>query len=91
VAAAIGVAFVVWALRKREWGYATFMGSLLATLLVSTWYFSVPRMLLTMFPITLLVAGWSRDRTPRHEAVLIGSAVICAVGVIVFTQGAWFY
>jgi hypothetical protein len=91
VAAALGIAFVVWAVRKREWGYAAFMGSLLATLLVSTWYFSIPRMLLTMFPITLLLAAWSRDRGSRHEAVLVGSAVACCLGVIVFTQGAWFY
>jgi Gpi18-like mannosyltransferase len=91
VAAIVGIALVVWAARKREWGYATFMGSLLATLLVSTWYFSIPRMLLTMFPITLLLAGWTRARTGRHEAVLVGSAATCALGVIVFTQGAWFY
>lgn len=91
LAAAIGIAFVVWAMRKREWGYAAFMGSLLATLLVSTWYFSIPRMLLAMFPITLFLAAWSRDRPARHEAVLLGSAAVCALGVIVFTQGAWFY
>jgi Gpi18-like mannosyltransferase len=91
LAAMVGIAVVVWAVRKKEWGYAAFMGSLLATLLVSTWYFSIPRMLLTMFPITLFLAAWSRDRNPRHEALLVGSAVTCALGVIVFTQGAWFY
>jgi hypothetical protein len=91
VAAAIGVAFVVWAIKKKEWGYATFMGTLLATLLVSTWYFSIPRMLLTMFPITLFVAAWTRGRDGRHEVVLLGSAAICVLGVIAFTQGAWFY
>lgn len=91
VAAALGIAFVVWAVRKKEWGYATFMGTFLATLLVSTWYFSIPRMLLTMFPIALFLAAWTRGRDDRHEAVLLGSAALCVMGVIVFTQGGWFY
>lgn len=91
VAAVAGIGFVVWAVRKKEWGYATFMGTLLITLLVSTWYFSIPRMLLTMFPITLFLAGWTKALNTRFELLLAGFAVTSALGVIVFTQGAWFY
>ena len=91
VAALLGIGAVVWAALKKEWGYATFMGTLMVTLLVSTWYFSIPRMLLSMFPITLLLAAWTEARESRFELVLAGFAVTCALGVIVFTQGAWFY
>ena len=91
LAALAGIGFVVWAARKKEWGYVTFMGTLMITLLVSTWYFSIPRMLLTMFPITLLLAGWTKAREGRFELLLAGFAATCALGVIVFTQGAWFY
>ena len=55
-AAAIGLAFTAWAVSRRLWGYAAFMGTTLVTLLVSTHYFSVPRALLSLFPIVLLIA-----------------------------------
>lgn len=91
VAAVIGVALVVWALAVREWGYAVYMGTAMAALMTSTWYFSIPRMLLTFFPGMLLLARYTMRRAGRHEIVLVVMAPVAALGVVVFTQGAWFY
>ncbi|MEA2508953.1 MAG: hypothetical protein QOG21_1035 [Actinomycetota bacterium] len=91
LAAAVGVAFVIWALIKRQWGFAAFMGAMMASVLASSWYFSIPRMLLSLFPIPLLLAGFSRRSETRHEIVLLVIAPLAILGVIVYTRGAWFY
>jgi hypothetical protein len=91
VAAVIGVALVVWALAVREWGYAAYMGAAMAALMTSTWYFSIPRMLLTFFPAVLLLTRYTMRRAGRHEIALAVLAPVACLGVIVFTQGAWFY
>jgi hypothetical protein len=91
IAALVGVSFVGWALRKREWGYAAYMGSLLLVLLTSTEYFSIPRILLTFFPAFVFLAE-ATLRTPRlHELYLLGTTVIASLGVVVYTRGAWFF
>lgn len=90
-AALVGVLTVALLVLRREWGYATFTGGLLAVLLVSTWYYSIPRVLLTFFPIPLLLAGWTARHPRRHDLVLVGSAAAATVGVVVFTQGRWFF
>ena len=90
-AVALGALAVVWALIKREWGYAGFMGTLLVALASSSIYLSVPRMLLSMFPIVLFVAEWSERDTRRHETVLLAFTSIAMLGVVAFTRQAWFY
>jgi hypothetical protein len=82
---------VAWALVKREWGYATFMGSMLAVLLSSSWYYSIPRMLLSFFPVMVFLAQWSRGSDTRHETILLATVPIATMGAILFTQGIWFY
>jgi len=91
IAAAVGVGLVIWALVKREWGYAGFMGSMMVALLTSTWYFSIPRMLLTMFPAVLVLVELTARRPIRHELAIAVMAPVAALGVLVFTRGAWFY
>jgi hypothetical protein len=90
VAAAIGLGLVAWAASRREWGYAVFMASIMAALLTSTWYFSIPRMLLSMFPAVLLLASLT-ESPRRHEAALLVLAPVAAIGVVVYTQGAWWF
>jgi hypothetical protein len=90
LAAAVGVALVAWALVKREWGYGVFMGSMMAALLTSTWYFSIPRMLLTMFPVVLVLASITKS-PGRHELAIALVAPVAALGVVVYTRGAWFF
>lgn len=91
VAAVAGLAATAWAVAKREWGYAGFMGSMLLVLITSTWYYSIPRMLLTMFPIVIFLSGATRDRPRAHEWLLVALAPLATLGVIVYTRGAWFY
>jgi len=91
VAVALGFLAVLWALMKREWGYAGFMGALLTFFVTSTMYLSVPRMLLSMFPIVLFLAEWTGRDTRRHETVLLVFAAIAMLGVVAFTRQAWFY
>jgi Mannosyltransferase (PIG-V) len=91
VSVALGFVAVIWALIKREWGYAGYMGGLLVFLVTSSIYLSVPRMLLSMFPIVLFLAGWSGRDSRRHETVLLVFAAIAMLGVVAFTRQAWFY
>lgn len=91
VAALLGIACTVWAAKRREWGYALYMGSLLGVLMVSTWYFSIPRMLLSLFPIPILLASAARRHEARHEVILVASGAAAVLGTIMFTQGAWFF
>lgn len=91
VAAVIGVGIVVWAALKREWGYAGYIGATIASLLLSTWYFSIPRMLLSLFPVVLFLAEATGAHPTRHELTLVMFAPLATLGVVVFTQGAWFY
>jgi hypothetical protein len=92
-AAALGILFTVLAARRREWGYAVFMGSLMAVLLVDgPTYLSLPRMLLTLFPIPLLLAGITQGRPLLHQVILTVFAALATFGVLVYTGGtAWFY
>ncbi|HVL63902.1 MAG TPA: mannosyltransferase family protein [Actinomycetota bacterium] len=91
LAAGAGVALVLWALSRREWGYAAFMGTTLASLMTSTWYFSVPRMLLSFFPAALFLAAASARDERLHESILVWFVALSALGVVVFTRSAWFY
>ena len=91
LAAIIGLAVVVWALLKAEWGYAAYMGSGLAALITSSWYYSIPRMLLTWFPIMLFLVEFARRRSDRHEMVILALAPIAGLGVILFTHNIWFF
>jgi hypothetical protein len=91
LAAFAGVAATVWAFLKREWGYGAYMATTMGALITSTWYFSIPRMLLGLFPIVLFVTEATRGRQWAHEAVLVVLAPLATLGVIVFTQNYWFY
>jgi Gpi18-like mannosyltransferase len=91
LAAAIALGVVGWAISNREWGYALFCGSLVATLLTGPFFWSVPRSLLQMFPTVLMLVEVSRRQPARHEWILVGLASIATLGVIVYTAGNWFY
>jgi len=91
LAALVGLFFVAWALRRREWGYGVYMFATLAVLMTSSWYFSIPRMLLSLFPIPILLAHFTHDRPERHQNVILITAPLAVLGVIVFTRGMWFY
>ena len=91
LAAIVGLAFTAWAFRRREYGYGVYMLVTLGVLMTSTWYFSIPRMLLSLFPIPILLAHYTQDNPERHQNVVMVAAPLATLGVIVFTQGKWFF
>ncbi len=91
VAALVGVLLIAVLVRQREWGYATFAGTTMAVMLTSSWYYSIPRILLTLFPLVIVLARWTGRRPARHDAVLAASAILATLGVLTFTRGAWFF
>ena len=91
LAAVVGVLFVAWAIRKKEWGYAAYMGSVLLVLLTSTEYFSIPRILLTFFPVAVFMSSATLRRPALHDVYLPLSTTAAAVGVVVYTRGSWFF
>jgi hypothetical protein len=90
-AAVVGLVFVGWAIAHKEWGYATYMGAAMLALMTSTEYFSIPRILLTFFPVMIFTASATKERRGLHEALIAASATIAALGVIVYTRGSWFF
>ncbi|MFN2555410.1 MAG: hypothetical protein ABR592_00820 [Nitriliruptorales bacterium] len=90
IAVVAATAIIVVYLRRREWGYVGFMGGTLAGYATSGFYFATPRMLLTFFPIVILMAEATRSER-SHNVVLLIMAPVAAVGVIVFTHGLWFF
>jgi hypothetical protein len=91
IAVGAGLMVVIWAIARREWGYAAYMGSLLAALMTSVWYLSVPRILLTFFPGLVFLADATQRRPLRHEAVLVVFTLLATLGVVVYTSHSWFY
>jgi hypothetical protein len=91
LAAAIGCLLVILALRKREWGYATFMGTTMAVLVTSSWYYSIPRMLLSLFPIVLFLAARTERRPQEHQWWLTATTAVATLGVTVFANYLWFF
>lgn len=90
VAAGAGVVGVVWAGVRRDWPAVAMLAPFWALLLSSSWYYSLPRLLLTFFPVLLYVAEWTGTGR-RHETVLLTIAPLATFGVIMFTQGVWFF
>jgi hypothetical protein len=92
-AALVGSASTIWALRRREWGYAAYMGTAMAVIIMSgPTLLSVPRMLLSLFPIPILLSHWSEDRPLRAYAILLVVFPIATLGVLIYALGtAWFY
>ena len=69
----------------------SYLAPMAAVLLTSTWYFSLPRMLLAVVPLFLYLADWSARGRWRHEAVLLASLPLATLGVASFVRGAWWF
>ena len=50
LAALAGLLLTLWAALRKEWGYTAYMGLFMVSLMMSSWYFSIPRMLLVVLP-----------------------------------------
>ena len=90
-AAVIGLVFTGWLLVRREWGYAVFVGATMSALLTSGYYLSIPRLLVTFFPIMLLLADWTAASPRRHIAVLSAMIPLALTATFAYTHGWGFY
>lgn len=89
VGAAIGLTLLAWCLLRREWGWSVYVGLTMTTYLLSTWYFSIPRGLLGLFPLPLLLARALRGHPQAFAVALAISASMFSLGVAVFVRGPW--
>lgn len=86
--AALFVAVVVvswWRLRPT---YALHATVLLAAILSSGAFTSVPRYGLAIFPMFMLLGLWA-DRGARHEAILSVSLILASFAMALFASGRW--
>lgn len=79
VFAVVLVAAVVLLASRSRWAEATYVGLTAVSLLTSTFYLSVPRNMLTCFPIAILAGQWlarRRHRASRFVLVAFSFAVV---------------
>lgn len=89
VAMAILVAFTVVVLVRRWWGEAAYLVVTGVSLGTSTWYYSIPRMLVVLFPIWMVLGLWlTRYRWSRWVYVIVAVPALVFV-VVRYTQGQW--
>lgn len=92
IAAVILVVVVIaWSVQRREWGWATFIGLTTFALATSTYYYSVPRMLLSLFPVMLFFASVTRAHRTIYIAALSVSVIGLCLGTVLFTHRFWFF
>lgn len=89
LAVAAGLAVTIALLAARHWPEALFCGLIIATLATSTWYESVPRSLLIMFPLYIALARLSARRPWIGQVYLAVSLPLAAVLALAYLTGAW--
>jgi uncharacterized Tic20 family protein len=91
IAMILAVVVTVWSLLRREWGWVTFVGLTVLALATSTYYYSVPRMLLSLFPVMLFLAAVTRSHRATYIAMVSVSLIGLCFGTVLFTHRLWFY
>lgn len=91
VFAVLMVALVAWLMWKGWVGYALFSGLTVVVNITNTWYFSNPRIALSLFPFMLLGAAWTTGHPRRHTYLAVTLAMLAGAGGMIFTRGAWFF
>ena len=82
------LAALVFAARRR-WPEAVYCGLAVIALGTQTWYQSVPRTMLVMFPIWVALARFARSRPWAGAAYLGVSGSLAAVIAMLYLSGAW--
>jgi hypothetical protein len=89
-AAALGLVILGLLARRREWGFLAYAATALGTFMVSTYYFSIPRLLLVLFPVHLELGRLARNPRGAIGLALLGGS-LATVGTTVYLQGMWFF
>ncbi|WP_436793967.1 mannosyltransferase family protein [Actinospongicola halichondriae] len=85
----LGLGVLVWLGLRREWGYAAYVGSTLASVMFSEFYLSVPRLSLSLFPFLFVIADLA-DRPGWRERLFPVMGCLSMLGVVIFTQHLYF-
>lgn len=94
-AMAVGVALVAslgwqsWSWRWNRWGEFAYCLTTLSVLATSTWYESVPRTLLLLFPLWQELGELDEERPAAGRAVLWVSSALAAFTAIAYFSGQW--
>lgn len=89
VAMAVGVALLVWLLRKRRWAEATFVGLSVVTLGTSHHYLSVPREMLLWWPLWAVLGVWTVRRPWIRTLYLTVCAPLLFTVAYLYLMGEW--
>lgn len=88
-AVVVMLAFGLILLARRHWAEATYVLLTLAALVTSSHFFSVPRAMLTLFPVWVLIGIWMTRRRWFMYLYLAVCAPAMVVGVIAYVNGRW--
>ncbi|WTW96127.1 glycosyltransferase family 39 protein [Streptomycetaceae bacterium NBC_01309] len=89
LAVAVGVVLTAYLLRKRRWAEATYIGLTVASLGVSSAYFSVPRATLLWWPLWIVLAQVTLRHKAAFTAYLALIAPFAVVFALLFGAGRW--
>lgn len=88
-AMALLIVVCVILLIKRWWAEAAYVVVTVAALGTSTWYYSVPRTIVVLFPVWMLLGLWLTRYRWLRWAYLLTALPMLALVVVRFTQGQW--
>lgn len=89
LAVAVLVGFTAVLLLRRWWAEAVYVGLTVLSLATSTFYYSVPRTAVVLFPIWIVAGSWlQRWRGLRWAYVILATPAMLLI-VALFAQGQW--
>jgi hypothetical protein len=89
LAAAVGVALVVWLAWRRHWAELVYVGVSVFALVTSTSYVSIPREMLLWWPLWIALALWmARRRWAKVAYVAVSGSLMVGVALLLFS-GQW--
>jgi hypothetical protein len=89
LAAAVGLALVVWLAWRRRWAELVYVGLSVFGLLTSTAYMSIPREMLLWWPLWIGLALWMARRTWAKVAYVAVSGSLMVGVALLFFSGQW--
>lgn len=83
----VGLTLVI--IRKKWWAEAIYVGLTLMAMMTSTWYYSIPRTAVVLFPIWMLLGLWATRYRWFFVSYLCVSVPFLILVTIRYTQGQW--
>lgn len=75
--------------RRRWWPEFILVGTTLAALVTSTFFYSVPRTITLLFPLWLILGGWLSQSRLLRIVYLVFTIPFTALVVVRFVDGQW--